>query len=163
MTTNEQPMTAIDQPTPIRHPSGVTAYIHRLGLAFPPGAVIALFLNDENLPLRHVQYDWNGLSPNGPSPRQVFHDALDADARFVILVQHHPTSRQVPLALQHSQIDHASRCALTGHLLGIHLLDYLVHTDTETVSLLLDHRHRITDRARHLARLQPPPDRLCLN
>lgn len=156
MTTTHHELTPYGKTTPIRNATAVTAYINRLGLNGTIDIVIAIFLDRDNHPLSHVQY-----KSSTPNPQQVFRDALDSHAHFVILVQQcKTTNSKTKPVLNDVQIRHVSRRALTGFLLEIPVLDYLVLTSTTSVSLLYPNHATITDIARQLTQ---PSHRLCLN
>ncbi len=163
MTTHKPVLPSLNPSPPIRHPTGVTAHLQRVGVQLAAGSVVALFLDHHNLPIHHVRYDWRALSPEGPHPREIFWEAMNIGARFVILVHRHLTLETGAFEPDVEQLHYASHCALTGQLLGVPVLDYLIVNETVSVSLLIDHRQDLTTIARRLARPQMPISPVCLN
>ena len=96
----------------------------------------ALFLNKKNILIREKLISTGGLSSTIVYPRDVFKEALRANAAALILIHNHPSGNSRP-----SQDDKETtrKFIEAGKLLGVRLHDHIIFGKGEYVSLASEH------------------------
>lgn len=116
----------------ITTPSDAVAFFQKHIGASVQEHFAALFLNARNVPLGWREISRGSVSASIVHPRECFLPAIMLAASSVILVHNHPSSDPTP-----SQDDIALTRRLTqaGELLGIEVLDHLIITTVNHLSL----------------------------
>ncbi len=92
----------------------------------------ALFLNVRNVPLGWREISRGSVSASLVHPREVYLPAIKLAASSLILAHNHPTQDPSP---SKDDIDLTRRLCQAGELLGIEVLDHLIVTESDFVSL----------------------------
>jgi DNA repair protein RadC len=135
---------ALSNQPPIRKPEDILDYLRALHIQILPGDTLMLSLNHANIPIGRHLFPYNPINIVGPHPQQVFRVALIQQTARLILVSAHPHIRRGPFSPTDEQLNHAAQCSLTGQLLNLPLLDYLLLNDTSIESLLLNFHDKLS-------------------
>lgn len=133
----------------IGSPRDVLRYLRQITPALMPGESVVLFLDKEQQVLTHLHMAYDPFSPMGPSIQLVFREAFARHASRFVIVARHPSCHTGPFMPAGDYIQHAAKCSLAGQLLDLRLIDYLICTDTDTQSLLLNLRDELYRYALH--------------
>lgn len=92
----------------------------------------ALFLNARNVPIGWQEISRGSVSASIVHPREVFLPAISLIASSLILSHNHPSSDPTP---SQDDVDLTRRMKSAGEILGIEVLDHLVVTEDDHISL----------------------------
>ena len=92
----------------------------------------ALFLNARNVPIGWQEVSRGSVSASIVHPREVFLPAISLVASSLILAHNHPSGDPMP---SQDDVDLTRRLKSAGEILGIEILDHLIITDLDHVSL----------------------------
>lgn len=93
---------------------------------------LALFLNARNVPLGWREVSRGSVSASLVHPREVFLPAVKLAACSLIVAHNHPSGDPSPSA---DDLELTRRLHSAGDLLGIEVLDHLIVTPTEHLSM----------------------------
>lgn len=150
---------------PIRSPQDVLRYLSTTLSGIDTGASLVLFLDRHHAPLGHHYWPTDGFHPVGPSVQQIFAEAFHQHAHALIIIQRHATQDHGAFRPTEDILEHASKCALTGQLLDVQLIDYLLVNHTHNQSLILNFHDTLYRYAREYAERHANPlaTPVCLN
>ena len=118
--------------TPISSPADAVAFFQeQLGSAVQE-TFAALFLNARNVPVGWREISKGSVSASLVHPREVFLPAIKLTASSLILAHNHPSGDPTP---SQDDIQLTRRLKEAGELLGIDVLDHLIITADDFVSL----------------------------
>ena len=92
-----------------------------------------LYLNSRYQVIHEEVISVGSLTSNIVHPREVFQPAIEHGAVAVIIAHNHPSGSLEPTMADHEVTD---RLLTAGKLLGIDVLDHLIITDENYVSIL---------------------------
>ncbi|MBI4487501.1 MAG: DNA repair protein RadC [Deltaproteobacteria bacterium] len=92
----------------------------------------ALFLNARNVPLGWREISRGSVSASIVHPREVFLPAIQLASSSLILAHNHPSTDVTPSS---DDIELTRRLVKAGELMGIEVLDHLIITQGEYLSL----------------------------
>ncbi|HJT20612.1 MAG TPA: JAB domain-containing protein [Nitrospira sp.] len=149
----------------IGSPRDVLRCLQQITPGLMPSESLVLFLDREHQLLTHLHMAYDPFSPIGPSIPVVFREAFAKQASRLVIVARHPSCRTGPFVPAGDHIEHAAKCSLTGQLLDLRLIDYLLCNDTDSQSLLIDFRDELYRHALHYSQqlANPLPTDLCPN
>jgi len=93
---------------------------------------VALYLNARNVPIGWQEISRGSVSASIVHPREVFLPAISLVASSLILAHNHPSDDPTP---SRDDIDLTRRLSEAGRLLGIEVLDHIVVTAGDFLSL----------------------------
>ena len=94
--------------------------------------LMVLFLNNRNVPLGWREVSRGGVAAASIHPRDVFIPALKMASSRIIMAHNHPGGHCEPSPEDITLTNHISE---TGQLIGIELVDHLIITDDDFLSL----------------------------
>lgn len=94
--------------------------------------VKVLFLNTKCMLIRELTVSRGTVNASVIPVREIFVEALKAEAVFLIVMHNHPSGDPAP---SKEDLEVTKKIEETGHLTGIRLLDHLIFGDTRYVSL----------------------------
>lgn len=92
----------------------------------------ALYLNARNVPIGWQEVSRGSVSASIVHPREVFLPAISLVASSLILAHNHPSDDPTP---SKDDVDLTRRMVSAGQILGIEVLDHLVITSQDFLSL----------------------------
>lgn len=98
-----------------------------------------VFVNRKNHYIRDMNISRGSLSSTILDPRDVFREAIRANAASLVLVHNHPSGDTTPSI---DDLNSTKRFAESGKLLGIKLLDHIIIGRNNYISLYADEKHR---------------------
>jgi DNA repair protein RadC len=93
---------------------------------------LVLLLNTRNQLLRVAPISIGSLDSSIVHPREVFKEAISASAASVIFVHNHPSGNAQP---SEDDVKLTKRLAEAGEIVGIEVLDHIIVSDREHISL----------------------------
>jgi len=93
---------------------------------------LGLFLNARNVPLGWREISRGSVSASLVHPREVFLPAVKLAASSLIVAHNHPSGDPSPSS---DDIELTKRLKQAGELIGIEVLDHLIVTSTEHLSM----------------------------
>jgi hypothetical protein len=149
----------------IGSPRDVLRCLHQAKPALLPGDSLVLFLDRDQHVLTHLRLAADPFCPIGPPIPLVFREAFAQRASRLVIVARHPSCRTGPFMPTGDSVQHAAKCSLVGQLLDLRLIDYLICTETDSQSLLIDFRDELYRSAFHYSQQQAHrlPSEICPN
>jgi len=92
----------------------------------------AILLDVRNRVIRVIRIAEGGLSSSVISPRDLFREAVRANAAALILAHNHPSGDQTP---SREDVDTTRRFMEMGDMMGVRVMDHIVVARNGTVSL----------------------------
>ncbi len=116
----------------VHGPNDLFSYIESQLRFQPREQFYIIMLDTRNRIIRHVLISSGGLSSSVIQPRDVFREAVKANAAAIVLVHNHPSGDALP-----SEADRTSTQRLTeiGQMMGVEVLDHIVVGAEGSVSL----------------------------
>lgn len=111
-------------------------YMYRLS-NLPREELHVAFLNKKNLLIKELQLSKGGLSSTVINPRDVFREAIRANASAFILIHNHPSGDPKP---SQDDIDTTIKFKEAGEYLGIVLHDHIIIGKGEYYSMFSDYK-----------------------
>ena len=93
---------------------------------------VALFLNSRNQVMHYEEISIGTLTASLVHPREIFQPAIEKSSSAVILAHNHPSGDATP---SKEDIDITKRLKKAGEILGIEVLDHLIITHNNLVSM----------------------------
>jgi DNA repair protein RadC len=126
------------RPAQVRNARQAYAYLKDMGDS-KKELLRGLYLNSQYQVIRDEVISVGSLTSNIVHPREVFQPAIERSAVALILAHNHPSDRLEPTAID---IDITKQLVEAGQILGIDLLDHLIITSSNYLSII-----ELTDRA----------------
>lgn len=123
---------AIAKRTILRTPQDVGAFLRRIIGRNEQESFLVILLNARQRVIDVYQVGLGSLAQVDVHPREVFRDAVKLGAHSVIIAHNHPSGEAEP---SEADIQLTHRLAEVGRTVGIPVLDHLVITRREAVSL----------------------------
>ena len=107
----------------VHGPNDLFSYIESQLRFQPREKFYIIMLDTRNRVIRHVLISSGGLSASVIQPRDIFREAVKANAAAVVLVHNHPSGDALP-----SEADRVStqRLSEIGQMMGVQVLDHIV-------------------------------------
>ena len=117
---------------PIRRPSDVLGFLETEMITLPREELRMVLLDVRSRMIRICRIGAGGLTAAVIHPRDLFREAVKANAASMILVHNHPSGDATPSS---DDIETTRRISEIGEMMGIRLLDHLVVAGSGSVSL----------------------------
>jgi len=116
----------------VHGPDDLFAYIESQLRFLPREQFFIIMLDTRNRIIRHVLISSGGLSSSVIQPRDIFREAVKANAAAIVLVHNHPSGDAMP-----SEADCTStqRLSEMGQMMGVQVLDHIVVGSEGSLSL----------------------------
>jgi DNA repair protein RadC len=116
----------------VHGPNDLFAYIESQLRFQPREQFFIIMLDTRNRIIRHVLISSGGLSSSVIQPRDIFREAVKANAAAIVLVHNHPSGDAMP-----SEADRTStqRLSEMGQMMGVQVLDHIVVGSEGSMSL----------------------------
>lgn len=117
---------------PIKNAKDVASFFQKRFGRSPQEHFAAIYLNTRNRPIGWREISRGTLNANLVHPRETFLPAVKLSAAALIVIHNHPSHEATPSP---EDIEVTRRLSRAGNILGIELLDHLIVTPTDYVSI----------------------------
>lgn len=116
----------------IHGPDDIIGYVEAHMRYRPREQFAVVLLDTRHRIIRHVVISSGGLSSSVIQPRDIFHEAVRANAAAVILVHNHPSGDPFP---SRADQDSTKKIVELGDALGVPVLDHIIVASESTLSM----------------------------
>ncbi len=130
-----------DDPVPISTPEDLLPFLEPLRHA-PEEYFVAFHLDVRNRVIGFAEVSHGTLSSSLVHPREVFKAAILSNSHAIIVAHNHPSGSTSP---SDEDITTTRQLVSAGRIMGINLIDHLIVTDKELISIRQENRRLFED------------------